>query len=116
MAASRFPPPTPSLPIRSLRELPGTILRPRLGLATRLHPTTMPIPHHHDPGGSAFAVFPVFDVFVLFRLRPCDDETPEVPEESGAARDQNEPAEFPGDDALDTSLVRGRGPWVFQAV
>jgi hypothetical protein len=116
MAASRFLPPTPSFPIRSLQGLPRTTPRPRLGLATRLHPTTMLIPHRHDLSRSTFAVLPVFDVFVLFRLRPCDDETPEVPEESGAAGNCDEPAEFPRDDALDASLVRGRGPWVFQAV
>lgn len=76
----------------------------------------MPIPHRHHPGGSTFTVLSVLDVFVLFRLRPRNDETSEVPEEPGAAGDRDELEELSCDDALDTSLVRGRGPWVLQAV
>ena len=68
MAAYRFLPPTPSFPVRSLQELSRTVPRSSLRLATRLHPTAVPVSHRYDLIGSAFAVFPVFDVFVLFRL------------------------------------------------
>jgi len=105
MAALRFTFPAPPFPVRSLQELPGTVLLPRLRLATRLHPPTMFITHRRDARGSAFAVLPVFNVFVLFHLRPCDDEASEVPEEPGAAGDRDEHAELPCDDALDPSVV-----------
>ena len=65
----------------------------------------MPIPHRHHARRGAPAVLPIFDLLVLFRLRPRDDEAPAISEEPGAAGDHNELEEFSCDDAVDASLV-----------
>ena len=117
MATTRLVSPTPSFPLRSLQDLHRTIPHhPDFRLATRLHSTTMPITHRRDARGSSFAVLRVFDVFLLFRVRPRDDEAPEVLEEPGTTGDRDEPAEFSRDDALNAPVVRGGGSGLYEAV
>ena len=105
VAAARIPPSSPSASLRSSKKSPRPIPFPCLCLAPRVYPATMPIPHRHHARGGASVVFPVFDLLVLFHLRPCNDEASEILEEPGAAGDRNEPAEFPCDDDVDTSVV-----------
>ena len=76
----------------------------------------MPVPHRHDAHRSASAVLPVFDFLVLFRVRPCHDEAPEVSEGPGAAGDRDELEELSCHDAVDPSVVRGRGFGILEVV
>ena len=85
-------------------------------MASRLHSTPMFVPHHHNPHRRASTVFLLLDLLVLFRFQPRYDEAPAVFEEPDTARDRDEFAGLSCHYAVDPSVLRGRGPGVFEVV
>lgn len=98
--ASRGP---SALPLATTLECEFDTLR--LSMAERLHPAAAALVIRDNDDWHPFALLRICNAVLLFHLQPRNDETPAVPQESGAAGDYVQYEGVPGHAGFDPAMV-----------